>query len=197
MNSWRRGAYPDLEGGRGLAPGDMLSEGKEEERQFGQGRGEAGEGKQTPARLGVERASGEIHSQQDELRGPTFPPLPPRSKPGTRTRGPWVSGKDPTARSSPCLWSKHATLPYTQSGLRSRLLWEPSWNGSHSCSVPLGKLKSCASSSRSRRGSRRSRRACCLATQREAPGSFTGQSCPRGCTRSNQRGGKETRANIY
>lgn len=46
MNSWRRGAYPDLEGGRGLAPGDMLSEGKdEEERQFGQGRGEAGEGK--------------------------------------------------------------------------------------------------------------------------------------------------------
>lgn len=33
---------------------------------------------------------------------------------------------------------------------------EPSWNVSHSCSVPLGKLKSCASSSCPRRGSRRS-----------------------------------------
>lgn len=130
-------------------------------------------------RVGSWQGSREIHSQQDKIHGPTFSSLPPRSMQGARAQHGCVPGKDRTPYSSTFLLSKHKSLLVNDPGSGASCSGELSWTVSCEHPLPLGKLKSCiASSSCSRKGSHWSQRACCLATQIEPPGSFSGQSCP-------------------
>lgn len=138
----------------------------------------------TPCSVGTEQASLEIHSRQDEVRVPPFHPfLQEACKEPGHSRS--CSRKIPTLSSH--LLSQHGSLPHKQ----------PGSGGSCSPHYPPPQQWSCLgmsatsdrpdalkeveilySSSGSRRGSHWSQIACCLATEVETPGSFSGQSCP-------------------
>lgn len=145
----------------------------------------------TPCSVGTEQASLEIHSRQDEVRVPPFHPFPQEAckEPG-HSRS--CSRKIPTLSSSTSLLSQHGSLPHKQPGSGSSCSPPPPALSPPHRPPPTGAVLECQlpltsalkeveilnSSSGSRRGNHWSQIACCLATQVETPGSFSGQSCP-------------------